>query len=244
MFGVRNAPAGRSAGRHLGAVLTAVLVAAGAVLVVIGLRAQQHAPQPPPSAAHRSAEGNAPTSASSTTRSRAGSTTAESVVGPVLSRSEPKSITIDSIDLTSARLVDYGVDGSGAVDIPPSRKGTPAGWFTGSPTPGQLGPSVIVGHVDSADGPSVFYRVGAVRPGQHVEVARADGTTAVFLVDSVERFAKADFPTLRVYGNTDRAALRVITCGGRYDRATGHYEDNIVVFAHLVGSHATGKTKS
>jgi sortase (surface protein transpeptidase) len=95
-----------------------------------------------------------------------------------------------------------------------------------------------LGHVDSAaQGPSVFFNLGDLRPGDEVLVTRADGLVAVFSVDGVRRYPKDHFPTLLVYGNTDHAALRLITCGGSFDYATGHYVDNIVVFASLVGSH-------
>ncbi|MEO3936907.1 sortase [Dermatophilaceae bacterium Soc4.6] len=105
------------------------------------------------------------------------------------------------------------------------------------PTPGEVGPSVIVGHVDSAAaGPSVFYHLSELRPGDRVEVTRVDHTVAVFAVDSVETYAKAQFPTLQVYGNIDHAGLRLITCGGPYIADKGHYQDNIVAYAHLVSS--------
>ena len=112
-----------------------------------------------------------------------------------------------------------------------------AGWYRYSPTPGVLGPAIIVGHVDSAHGgPSVFFRLGELHPRDLVRVTRHDGTTAVFSVERVQRFAKRAFPTQMVYGNTDHPALRLITCGGPFDRRTGHYLDNVVVTASLVGT--------
>ena len=109
------------------------------------------------------------------------------------------------------------------------------GWYRHSPTPGSLGPAVLVGHVDSAaNGPSVFYRLGSLRRNDKVRVTRADGTVAVFAVDSVRRFRKSQFPTRLVYGNTDHAALRLITCGGPIEADSGHYRDNIVVLASLI----------
>ncbi|HXR67708.1 MAG TPA: class F sortase, partial [Dermatophilaceae bacterium] len=114
-----------------------------------------------------------------------------------------------------------------------------AGWYRYSPTPGALGPAVIVGHVDSAEsGPSVFFKLGALRPRDKVRITREDGKVAVFAVESVRRFEKSQFPTQLVYGNTDHAALRLITCGGAFDRDTGSYTDNIVVLASLVSSNA------
>lgn len=112
-----------------------------------------------------------------------------------------------------------------------------AAWYEHSPTPGEVGPSVIIGHIDSEKrGPSVFFRLGAMKPGDTVSVSRADGTTAVFAVDRVEKYPKAEFPTLEVYGNTDDPQLRLITCGGVFDEQAGNYLSNIVVYAHLTGS--------
>ncbi len=110
-----------------------------------------------------------------------------------------------------------------------------AAWYRYSPTPGEIGSSVIIGHVDSAkEGPSVFFTLGALKPGQRIDVNRADGTTVAFEVDSVQSFPKSSFPSGTVYGDTDYAALRLITCGGRFDKVTGNYVDNIVVFAHIL----------
>jgi sortase (surface protein transpeptidase) len=118
-----------------------------------------------------------------------------------------------------------------------------AAWYEHSSTPGAIGPAVIIGHVDSAaNGPSVFFHLRDLRPGQEILITRADGLVAVFRVDGVGAYPKLDFPTQLVYGETDHAALRLITCGGTFDRATGHYQDNIIVFASLIGSHPTPGT--
>ncbi|WP_205687450.1 class F sortase [Cellulomonas endophytica] len=154
-------------------------------------------------------------------------------LGPVLPAAAPVALRIPSIGVDAGELVPLALDAQGVLPAP-ERYDLP-GWYTGGPHPGGLGPSVIAGHVDGPDGPAVFYRLGELEPGAVVEVPRDDGTVATFVVDAVERYAKADFPTSRVYGNTtDRAELRLITCGGAFDRTTGHYVDNIVVFAHLV----------
>lgn len=111
-----------------------------------------------------------------------------------------------------------------------------AAWYKYSATPGAIGPAIVVGHVDSAtDGPSVFYRLGSLSPGDKVLVTRRDGTVAIFTVESVRRYPKAEFPTDLVYGDTDHAALRLITCGGTFDRADGSYLDNVIAFATLTG---------
>lgn len=139
----------------------------------------------------------------------------------------------------SSPLLQLGLDTNGALAVPqPGPHYNDAAWFTGSPTPGAFGPSVIEGHIDSAvEGPSVFFHLGALTPGDQIQVHRADGVTAVFTVNAVRRYPKDHFPTATVYGDTDRAALRLITCGGAFDHATGSYLDNTVVFAHLTGSH-------
>jgi sortase (surface protein transpeptidase) len=156
----------------------------------------------------------------------------------VLPRSKPVSIDIPVIDVHSA-LQYLGLTKEGTLEVPaPGPNYNEAAWYKYSPTPGSLGPAIISGHVDSAaQGPSVFFNLGDLRPRDKILVTRADGVVAVFSVEGVRRFPKDHFPTLLVYGNTDHAALRLITCGGPFDYATGHYVDNIVVFASLVSSH-------
>lgn len=109
-------------------------------------------------------------------------------------------------------------------------------WFTGSPTPGARGPAVIEGHIDGTYGPSDFFKLGAVHPGDTVAVHRADGHTAHFRVYRAERYAKKDFPTGAVYGNTSGGELRLITCGGNLNPHTGHHLDNTVIYARLTRS--------
>jgi hypothetical protein len=147
----------------------------------------------------------------------------------------PVAITIRAIGVSSA-VFDVGLTPAGALQVPaPGPHYDEAAWYRGSPPPGIRGPAVIVGHVDSArDGPSVFFRLGALRPKDLVEIRRADGSVVVFAVDSVRSYAKAAFPTQLVYGSTSFPALRLITCGGRFDRRSGHYEQNVVAFGHLV----------
>lgn len=236
-------------GRRWAAVVAGVLVIAAAVLVVIGIRGQDHAATPPASAANTAAEGNLPATASpdsgkdtsgpgtSTSSGKASQPTPQ-VVGKVLDRSKPTKLTIPAIDIKNSHLAAYGTDSNGAVAVPPATGGVPAGWYTGSPTPGQLGPSVIVGHTDAEkDGRSIFFRLGELRPGDTVQVTRADNTVATFEVDSLEHYPKAKFPTSKVYGNINHAGLRLISCIGKFDKSTGHYLDNIVVYAHLTSSH-------
>ena len=222
-------------------VVAAVLAVAGIALLSVALLGQNHNNTSPASAARPQVERNLGPSGSTAPTTTPGSARPSApppaTVGPVLQRSVPVAITASRIQVKAAPLAQYGLDAQGAIAVPPSTATTPAGWYTGSPTPGQVGPSVIVGHVDSAAaGPSVFYHLSELRPGDRIEVTRADHTVAVFAVDSVETYAKAEFPTLQVYGNIDHAGLRLITCGGLYIADKGHYQDNIVAYAHLVSS--------
>ena len=159
------------------------------------------------------------------------------VVGPTLAASEPTQINIPAIEVDSV-LMQLGLNPDGTVETPSLDEASPAGWYTGSPTPGAIGPSVILGHVDSrVEGRTVFYRLGDMRPGDEILVTRADATVAVFVVDGVEVYPKDNFPQFKVYGNTDHAGLRLITCGGEFNKTTRTYPDNVVVYASLVSSH-------
>jgi hypothetical protein len=106
-----------------------------------------------------------------------------------------------------------------------------AGWFAEGPRPGQVGPAVILGHVDSRTGPGVFLELAKLAPGAEVLVDRADGSTVAFRVIRIVRVPKAEFPTDLVYGPTLEPSLRLVTCGGSFDRATGSYRDNVIVYA-------------
>ena len=114
---------------------------------------------------------------------------------------------------------------------------TVAGWYTGSPRPGEIGSSIIAGHIDSTQGPAVFFRLRLLRPGDLVYVRRSDGTLAVFRVYAEHMYPKNHFPTERVYGPTPDAELHLITCGGVFDQATGSYLSNVVVYATQISVH-------
>jgi hypothetical protein len=148
----------------------------------------------------------------------------------VLPRSQPVRVQVASIGVDSD-LLDLDLQGDGSLEVPPD--GTAAGWYSGSPTPGELGPSVIAGHVDWAGDPGVFYRLRDLNRGDEITVLRGDGTAAVFAVTRVEQFPKDAFPTETVYGDIDHAGLRLITCGGSFDPGERSYDDNIVVFGEL-----------
>ncbi|WP_242891469.1 class F sortase [Actinomadura litoris] len=154
---------------------------------------------------------------------------------PDLPPSPPVRIEVPRIDVRTP-LMKLAKNPDQTVETPPPSRAQEAGWYRLGAAPGSRGAAVIIGHVDTADGPAVFYRLGRLRPGDRASVLRADGRTAVFGIDSVERFAKDRFPTNRVYGDPGYAAIRLITCGGRFDRDAGHYLDNVIAFGHLLSS--------
>jgi len=143
----------------------------------------------------------------------------------------PVSLTIPLIGVKT-NLITLGLAAGGSMQVPSST--TVAGWFTGSPRPGSVGSSIIVGHVDSKKVPGVFYRLPELKRGDDIYVKRADGTTAEFRVTANQTYLKDHFPTETVYGPTPDAELRLITCGGTFDSATGHYLSNIIVYATQV----------
>jgi len=148
-----------------------------------------------------------------------------------LTPSTPTRVQIPALGVTSS-VIDLGLERDGSMEVPGGAY--PVGWFDGSPTPGELGPSVLAGHVDWSGEPGAFYGLRELLPGDEVVVDRADGTRAVFVVDAVEEHPKDEFPSDAVYGDIDHAGLRLITCGGSFDEDTGDYLDNVVVFASLV----------
>jgi LPXTG-site transpeptidase (sortase) family protein len=129
-----------------------------------------------------------------------------------------------------------GLKSNGTVQVPSLRTPALTGWYSESVTPGEVGTSVILGHVDSVrTGPAVFYKLGMLKRGDQVRVARQDGSVAVFAVESVEEFRKRNFPTEQVYADTDYPSLRLITCGGDFDTRSKEYLDNTVAFARYTG---------
>jgi sortase (surface protein transpeptidase) len=163
----------------------------------------------------------APATATPTATATPKAKTARRVAAPVR-------IQIPAIGV-NAPLVRLGLDSKGALEAP--KRFDDAGWWTGGSRPGERGPAVIAGHVDSKTGAAVFYKIGRLRRGDAVVVHRRDGTRARFVVQGSARYAKNRFPTARVYGSTRRPTLRLITCSGVFDRSTGHYLDNTVVYA-------------
>ena len=150
-----------------------------------------------------------------------------------LPASEPTRVLIPALDVDT-RMIELGLRPDGEMEVPAS--GVIAGWYSGAPTPGELGPAVISAHVRWKGEDGVFADLRKLDPGDQVGVRRADGSTALFEVLRVEQYAKRRFPTEQVYGDIQHAGLRLITCGGDVDPETGDYSDNVVVYAGLVGS--------
>ncbi|MFE5614385.1 class F sortase [Streptomyces sp. NPDC056463] len=153
-------------------------------------------------------------------------------VNPTMPRSAPTRLTIPKIGV-DAPFTGLEIGPSGALDPPPADETNLVGWQTDGITPGEQGTALIAGHLDTATSPAVFARLAELETGDRFAVRRADGSTAAFVVDSVESFRKDDFPDQRVYADTPSALVRLITCAGAYDRMARDYTENLVVFAHL-----------
>lgn len=152
---------------------------------------------------------------------------------PVLARSEPVRLEIPSISLRTD-LLSLGLRENGSLEVPQDTgNGAPAGWYNGSPSPGERGPAIMLGHVNALGGnKGVFADLRQLTPGTEINAVRADGSTATFVMDRGAVYGKDNFPTFEVYGNTAGPELRLITCDG-YDPATGLFDDNYVVYAKL-----------
>ena len=162
-------------------------------------------------------------------RGRAGGKRASAVVDA--EAAPPQRVKIPSIGVDSS-LIGLRQQRDGALEVP--QDFAQAGWYRQGTKPGDTGPAVLVGHVDSHEGPAVFFRLRELKRDDRITVVRTDGSKVSFAVYASERVAKNDFPTSRVYGDTRGPELRVLTCGGRFDPVTKHYEDNIVVYARQV----------
>ncbi|WP_443050660.1 class F sortase [Streptomyces sp. NBC_00286] len=150
-----------------------------------------------------------------------------------LPRSQPTRLHIPKI-LVNAPFTDLGLDAKGQLEAPPVNNTNLVGWYAAGASPGELGTSIIAGHVDTTTSAAVFARLRELKKGDVLHVARADGRRASFVVDSAETFKKDKFPNDRVYGDTNRAEVRLITCAGVYDRSAKDYPENLVIFGHLV----------
>jgi hypothetical protein len=218
------------------ALLAALLAVAGGSMLVAATRAPSPPPSPPSSAAGAAAATSVvgPATADDALRAGARRPAASDVGVAGLGRSRPVALAIPRIGVRTA-LMDLGLNPDGTVAVPPLGRDAPAGWYRYLASPGEPGPAVILGHVDSArDGPAVFYRLGELRPGDLVAVTRADGGTVRFVVTSVVRVPKQAFPTEAVYGATADPQLRLITCGGAFDPGRHSYRDNVIAFARML----------
>ncbi|WP_433854450.1 class F sortase [Streptomyces kronopolitis] len=161
-----------------------------------------------------------------------GRTAATSVPDLALPRSVPKRVSIPNIAV-DAPFTELTLGPTGQLNAPPAGDRNLVGWYKDGASPGERGSAIIAGHVDTKTGPAVFLQLESLKPGALINITREDGVIATFKVDSVETFSKSNFPNDRVYADAPTAQLRVITCGGAYDRKVRDYVDNIVVFAHL-----------
>lgn len=215
-------PRGTGRARFFGFIGAALLFGGGVTISVAAL-SQRHPPVPATAGAGTTGAGTAPASH-----------------GPSLRRSTPAVISIPKIGVHS-KLLRLGLNPDGTIQVPPLPASADlAAWYRYSVTPGQIGASVIEGHVDSLTGPAVFFRLGALRPGDTIDVTLSNGVTAIFRVSGVREYPKIEFPAKAIYHATGYAALRLITCGGTFDNATGHYLGSTVVFASLSRYRAAG----
>lgn len=201
----------------------------GAGLLVIGVNGELHrwAPPPEPPAATARPPRDAIAGESSRT-ARLGDSA-------LLSRSVPVSLRIPAIGV-NARVVPLGLNADGGVAVPPLSTPFLTSWYDRGSAPGQAGPAVLFGHVDSAAvGPAVFYRLGALVPGNLVYITRGDRRTVMFRITAVAVYPEQDFPTRDVYGFTPQPTLRLITCGGDFDEQTHHYLSRTIAFAVYAG---------
>jgi len=197
-----------------------LLIVAGTAAVGVAIGAQVHFPHPSPAAA--------------------------GILGPFggqahqpLRRSLPVAVDIPAIGVHS-KLLHLGVSSDGTIQVPSlNTRADEAAWYKYSAAPGQMGTSVIEGHVDSFQGAAVFFRLGALHPGDSIDVRLADGVTAVFRVTGVRQYLKSRFPAKTIYGATGFAALHLITCGGVFDYTTRSYLSSTVVFASLTSARRT-----
>lgn len=223
--------------RHRGGLiwLASVVALAGLVLVVVALVRQVPSPPTATSAGRIEPPATQPQGGAAASRRPRTDRSVDKPAAPTpLPASKPVQVSIPSIGVRSA-VIALGLAKNGTLAVPqPGPNLNKVAWFDRSPTPGQSGPSVLEGHVDTVEGPSVFYRLGELAPGDTIEVTRADGIRVTFTVDAVRIYPKDDFPTKAVYGAKDlsRPQLRVITCAN-FDRSIGHYTGNEVVYASL-----------
>jgi LPXTG-site transpeptidase (sortase) family protein len=227
----------RPAGRGKMAAVAAGAVLLGVCMVTNDLKGDDAPPRP--AAAQSAAPAQDPNTAPGagpTPPGQAAVVPSPAPAGPSpMKESPPLRVRIPSIKV-DAPVIGLGLTASGTPEVPPPTNPNLAGWYKDGTAPGARGAAVVIGHVDTKAGPAVFWNLGGLKPGEEIAVDRLDGKTATFRIDSVESFAKDAFPDARVYGRTPDAQLRLITCGGEYDKKRKDYLSNVVVFAHLVAA--------
>ncbi|KXK62403.1 peptidase C60 [Micromonospora rosaria] len=223
----------RAGGRHgtpwraAGAAVVLTVAMAGAAMLGVAMRPETTAPPPQPltqAGPTPSADRADPDLVPPSEEPRDGAA--------ALPRSQPTAVSIPQIGV-HARIVPLGTNPDGTVQTPPLEQADLTGWYEPGASPGETGNAVIVGHVDNRNGPAVFWELGALQPGSSIRVSRADGRTLTFTVEAVRSYPKTDFPSTLVYGPNDRPGLRLVTCGGQFDRSARTYLNNTVVFATL-----------
>ncbi|MET9625746.1 MULTISPECIES: class F sortase [unclassified Streptomyces] len=215
----KTVPLSESRGRRRK--IAAILWPLGLVVLVLSLFGRLPTPDPvvPP----------APAPPVSAPPARASERPAEPLSLP---RSAPVRLVIPRIGV-DAPFTDLAIDSGGQLEAPPPNDTNLVGWHANGTSPGESGTAIVAGHVDTKTSAAVFARLDRLIPGDRFDVRRADGRTATFAVDTLETFSKGAFPDDRVYADTDRPLIRLITCAGVYDKKARDYKDNLVVFAHL-----------
>ena len=183
---------------------------------------------------------SAPIPGHSASQSLAGNAAQANAAGrpAVAARSVPVSIRIPAMGV-SVSLSQLGLNADKSPQVP--TKFQEPGWYKLGPAPGQMGSAVILGHVDDKNGPAVFFKLGSLKAGDKVDVSLADGAVVHFAVTTVETYAKAQFPSQKVYGSHGISGLQLVTCGGKFDAATGHYLSNVVAYTTMVSTTPAGK---
>ncbi|MDT5028050.1 MAG: hypothetical protein QOE61_4476 [Micromonosporaceae bacterium] len=228
----RSAASGRhrSPWRAAGVLLVALLAVGGVGMIVATMtttKAQIRPPRPAPAAAPVWPRPAAPPADGQT------SVRPRQPIPVTMKRSNPLEISIPRINV-NAEIMNLGTNEKGEVQTPPLDRAELAGWYEAGPSPGERGNAVVIGHVDSKSGPAVFFHIGALVQGDVIEVRRTDESIAKFEVYGVAAYPKTDFPTELVYGDSPQADLRLVTCGGDFDKKASSYKENIVVFAKLI----------
>ncbi|MFF4101208.1 class F sortase [Streptomyces sp. NPDC001903] len=208
--------------RRVRPLLAAALLGPLALAALTGCGGAPAAPAPPPAPRIATAAAPAPPAA-----------TASAAPAAPLPAAEPVRVRIPAAGVDTGPLLKLGLAADGSVEVPSVADGDRIGWYSKGVTPGETGPAVLIGHFDTVRGPAVLRDVAKIRTGDEITVSRADGRAAVFRVRALEQVDKKSFPTAKVYGNTARPELRLITCGGEI--TNGHRPDNIIVYADLVG---------